>query len=110
MFLFQESDIVTIECPNSDNFIGLNTIENELRSWDWIFGRNPPFSVSELSTDNETVAKLDVDKSVIVDFKCSSSEMTNNWNQLLKIGDRFNISLCNRLFVIDNLKKCLKIV
>lgn len=91
--------MLVVQNLSDENFIGLNSIEKEFKSWDWIFGRNPPFSIVEFGGNNEEIAKLSVDKGIVIDHKCHDRERFNNWSRLLSFSDQFSISLCKELFL-----------
>ena len=63
--LFQKPSVETVNPADDTRYPGIQKHLNDLKSWDWIYGKTPPFTiernfVNKFSNENNTTADLKV--------------------------------------------------
>lgn len=70
------------------NFPGLQQIQHELRSWEWIYGVNPPFTLVKKSPDGATdLIRFTVEKGLVAKVESEDATIRSYCEQFL--GRRF---------------------
>lgn len=80
--------------PKESSFPGLNSLRNELSSWDWLYGRTPKFTVSKF-LENYGNVELLVEKGKVTNITSIHNEITvalNEDHQMYRefIGRKFD--------------------
>jgi hypothetical protein len=76
---------------------GLNAIKDEMKSWEWRYGRTPKFNIT-IKFDEQSVI-LSVKNGIIENVSTTCAVSFNNF-----INKKFNVN------VVDEIKQLLKVI
>uniref|UniRef100_A0A915L2E9 BPL/LPL catalytic domain-containing protein n=1 Tax=Romanomermis culicivorax TaxID=13658 RepID=A0A915L2E9_ROMCU len=95
------TETITESNLNDSSYDGISQVEDELRSWDWIFGRNPAFTLSALDRKTNKLVKINVNRGLVNSINDQdNNSLEHSYGEIM--GKPFDVSFMKMFDRLDN--------
>lgn len=106
--------MLNVEEINDARFPGLSKIEEQLSSWEWVYGMNPPFTLLKRCSrtiNKDYILKVDIEKGRITKVWCKDEHFNRKYQDA--VGMKFHPDIWDKMYSFEDIvfdKQCFNAV